>query len=376
MRREIIQNIGKYAIVFGIILAIIVFNKGINKTQLLADDGTEFAKAVVTNVEDSDLQADSSETDGTTQKVTLLVKSGSFKGERISATSMNGYLYGAHCERGTKVIVKISEYNGSLSGSIYNYDRETEIAVLIGAFLLLMWLIGGRKKGFNSILALVFTFVVIIMLYVPLMYIGWSPFGAAVLSVIIISIVSIILIADVSLKSLTAIVGTIGGVIVAGIIAVIFGKTAHINGNNVSEIETLVYIGQQTKTNIGDMLFSGILIASLGAVMDVAMSVSTSLNEINETATGLTFGKLFKSGMNIGRDMIGTMSNTLILAFAGSSINTIVIIYAYSYQMHQIINMYDIGIEIMRGIAGTMGIIITVPLTSLIASFLLSKKNK
>lgn len=80
--------------------------------------------------------------------------------------------------------------------------------------------------------------------------------------------------------------------------------------------------------------------------------------------------------MNIGRDMIGTMSNTLILAFVGSSLNTIMIIYAYSYQMHQILNLYSIGIEIMRGIAGTMGIILTVPFTSLIASMLFSRKTK
>lgn len=173
-----------------------------------------------------DLQDDASETDGTVQRVTLLVKSGTFKGETINATSMNGYLYGAHCKEGTKVIVGLSEYNGNISGSVYNYDRETETAVLIGVFLMLMWVVGGRKKGFNSILALVFTFIVIIMLYVPLMYIGWAPILAAVVSVIIIAFVSIILIGDVSIKSATAIAGTICGVVVAGIIAVIFGKAS------------------------------------------------------------------------------------------------------------------------------------------------------
>ncbi|MGN0369425.1 MAG: YibE/F family protein [Butyrivibrio sp.] len=373
--RRIIQNAGKYIVVLGIIIAIIVFNRGITKVQLLADDNTEFAKAVVTGVENSDLQGDAGETDGTTQRVTLLIKSGTFKGQTIPATSMNGYLYGAHCELGTKVIAKVSEYNGSVSGSVYNYDRETEMAVLTALFLGLMWLIGGKKKGFNSILALIFTFIVIIMMYVPLMYIGCPPFWAAVISVIIISVVSIILIADISKKSASAIAGTICGVVVAGIISVVFGKAAHINGNNVDEIESLIYIGQQTRLDVSNMLYSGMLIASLGAVMDVAMSVSTTLNELCEVDNTLTFKKLFKSGMNVGRDMIGTMSNTLILAFVGSSINTIMIIYSYSYQMHQIVNMYSIGIEIMRGIAGTMGIILTVPFTSAIAAFLLSGKK-
>lgn len=110
--------------------------------------------------------------------------------------------------------------------------------------------------------------------------------------------------------------------------------------------------------------------------MDVAMSVATSLHEIKEKSSDISAKEIFKSGINIGRDMIGTMSNTLILAYVGGSLGLVMIIYAYSYQMHQILNMYSMAIEIMRGISGTMGIILTVPITSLIMSFLLTRKNK
>ncbi len=376
MRRTVIQNIGKYLIVFGIIAAIILFNKGITKTPLLANDGSEYARAVVTAVENSDLQGGTSDADGTSQRVTLLVKSGNYKGRTIDATSMNGYLYGAYCKIGTKVIVNISEYNGSIAGNVYNYDRETETAVLVCVFLGLMWLIGGKKKGFNSILALVFTFIVIIMMYIPLMYVGCSPFLAAVISVILITVITMLLIADVSKKSAAAIAGTLCGVIIAGIIATLFGHFGHINGHNVDDIETMMYISQSSKLDVGGMLFSGILIASLGAVMDVAMSVSTSLNELHDKNRNMTFMEMFKSGMNIGRDMIGTMSNTLILAFVGSSLNVIMIIYAYSYQTHQFLNLYSIGIEIMRGISGTMGIILTVPFTSAVAALMYTSNKK
>ena len=286
---------------------------------------------------------------------------------------MNGYLYGADCKVGTKVIVKLSEYKGNISASVYNYDREFEITMLILFFLATMWLVGG-KKGFNSIIALIFTFVVVIMLYVPLMYVGVSPFLAAVLSVILITVITHILLADLQIKSISAMIGTVCGVIVAGIIAMLFGKLGHVNGYNVNEIETLVYIGQNSKLDIGGMLFSGILISSLGAVMDVAMSVSSSLNEIYINSPDISAKELFKSGINIGRDMIGTMSNTLILAYVGSSVNLIMIIYAYSYEMHQVMNMYSIAIEIMSGIAGTMGIILSVPFTSAITVVLLKRK--
>lgn len=374
MRNKIITTCSKYLIVIGIILAIFAFYQSVERKPLLAEDNTEFAKAVVTEVSNENLQTGTDGNIGDSQEVTLLIKSGSYKGETVSGYNMNGYLYGANCKEGTKVIVRISEYAGQLSANVYNYDREFEIAALILAFFVLMWLVGG-KKGINSIAALIFTFIVVIMMYVPMMYIGISPFWVAVVSVILITIITHVLIADFQVKSMSSMLGTICGVVVAGIIALIFGETANVNGYNVDEIENLVYIGQNSKLNIGGMLFSGILISSLGAVMDVAMSVSSSLNEIQLNRPDISKKELFKAGINIGRDMIGTMSNTLILAYVGSSINLIMIIYAYSYQMHQILNMYSIAIEIMSGIAGTMGIILAVPFTSAIATVLIKKKG-
>lgn len=374
MRNKIISQFGKYFIVIGIILGITVFNQSIEKQPLLADDNKEYVKAVVTESSSENLQTGTGEDFGSSQEVTLLIKSGSHKGEYVEAYSLNGYLYGANCTVGTKVIAQLSEYDGTLSASVYNYDREFEITVLILLFLGVMWLVGG-KKGINSIIALIFTFIIVIMLYVPLMYIGVSPFLAAVISVILITVITHILLADLEMKSISAMLGTICGVVVAGIIALIFGKAANVNGYNVQEIETLVFIGQGSELNVGGMLFSGILISSLGAVMDVAMSVSSSLNEIQLNRPDIRGKELFKSGINIGRDMIGTMSNTLILAYVGSSINLIMIIYAYSYQMHQVLNMYSIAIELMSGIAGTMGIILAVPFTSFITAVLLRYKK-
>ena len=209
-----------------------------------------------------------------------------------------------------------------------------------------------------------------------MMYIGVSPFIAATLSVVIITLITFILLADFQKKSIGAMLGTIAGVDVSGLIALVFGLFGLVTGFNVDDIENLIYVGQNSKLDIGGMLFSGILIASLGAVMDVAMSVSSSLHEIKENRPDISAKEIFRAGINIGRDMIGTMSNTLILAYAGGSLGLVMIIYAYSYQMHQILNMYSVAIEIMRGISGTMGIILTVPITSLIMSVLLTQKGK
>lgn len=373
--KRILLNSSKYLCVIVILLGIFLFNSQVQKTPLLADDNTEFAKAVVVSVGSNNYDIDETTGVGDSQNVTLEITSGNYKGQTVKAVSMNGYLYGAVCQAGTKVIVRISDFNDQLSASVYNYDREFEIVFLILAFLFTMWFVGGRK-GIDSIIALVFTFIVILFMYIPMLYIGVSPFLSAVAAVILITIITHILLADLQIKSISAMLGTICGVVVAGIIAVIFGHFAHINGYNVDEIETLIYVGQVSNIDIGGILFSGILISSLGAVMDVAMSISSSLHEIQCNAPHITRKELFHSGMTIGRDMIGTMSNTLILAYVGSSINLVVILYAYNYSVHQILSMYSIAIEIMSGIAGTMGIILTVPFTSFICALLLKRKEE
>ena len=121
---------------------------------------------------------------------------------------------------------------------------------------------------------------------------------------------------------------------------------------------------------------AGILIASLGAVMDVAMSISSTIEEISYQNPELGIKGLFFSGMRVGKDMMGTMTNTLILAFTGGSINTLVFIFAYNYEYQQVINMYSVGIEIMQGLSSSLGVIMAVPVTSWIAAFLYSKNQK
>lgn len=142
------------------------------------------------------------------------------------------------------------------------------------------------------------------------------------------------------------------------------------------DIEKLVYIGQNTSLQIGGLLFSGILIASLGAVMDVAMSISTSIEELHFRDPDLTKRELFKSGIKIGGDMMGTMSNTLILAFTGGSLTTLMIFYAYNMPFMQMFNSYEMGIEILQGLAGSLGVILTVPMVSLIAAVMMGKQEK
>lgn len=348
------------------------FNK-IEKVELVNRNGVSYEKAVVSEILEDNIQEDGSRMGY--QKIKVKILSGDLKKNEYEATSFAGNLYGANCVVGMKVIVGVSQYNNSFDLSVYSYDRSNVIYIFIALFLVMLWLIGG-KKGFKSALGLIFTFICIVYLFLPMLYKGYSPFLSAVVVIILITIVSLYLIDGISKKSISAMIGTVVGVIIAGIFAAGFGYFSKISGYNVSEVEELVFIANNTELQVGGILFAGILIASLGAVMDVSMSIASTINEIYIHNNNISKRELFKSGINVGKDMMGTMSNTLILAFTGGAINTIIINYSYSFKYNQLINMYQVGIEIMQGVSGSLAIVLAVPLVSFISAFLLTTDIK
>lgn len=359
-----------FVILFGVLL---YFFNQVEKTELLTNDGRTFEKAVVTQIVEDNITENGNRVGQ--QTVKLLIESGEHKGEEITATSSSSYLYGADCVEGLKVIAIISESENTITASVYNYDRGDILYLIILFFIVVLWLIGG-KKGLNSAIGLVFTFVCIIFLFLPMIYRGVSPILSAVVIVILTTFVVMYLIDGISVKSICAMLGTIAGVLISALFAALFGCLTNISGNNVSDIENLMYIGQMTDIDVGELMFAGILISTLGAVMDVAISVASTINEIHDKNSQLSRKELFSSGINVGRDMMGTMSNTLILAFTGSSINTLVYIYSYNYSYYQVLNMYSIGIEIIQGISATLGVILTVPFVAFISSMFLSRRRK
>ena len=353
----------------------IYFNGTIKREDLRPTGGTKFAKAVIEEVLESNVNISETGEFSGNQKVRLKITSGEFSGEVCEAQCPYANHSGANAYSGLKVIVLVNQNDsGELIASVYNYDRANVLLFLVVLFLAVLCIIGGIK-GVASSVGLVFTFVCIFGLYIPLIYIGWSPFLAATLTAMLVTVVVMFFIGGWSYKTLCSILGTVAGVLISGGVAAVFGKLSHISGYNVAEIETLAYVAQYSELKVSEVLFSGILIASLGAVMDVSMSVASTIAEIHETNPKFTARRLFQSGINVGKDMMGTMSNTLILAFAGSSVNTLIIVYSYNKSYLEYMNDYTIGIELLQGISGSMGVILTVPLVSAISAFLMTRKK-
>lgn len=185
---------------------------------------------------------------------------------------------------------------------------------------------------------------------------------------------SLLLLTGFSRKTLCAALGCVGGVAAAGLIAAVAGTVSPLNGFNMGEAEELVLRTTDMDLHISGLFVSGILIASLGAVMDVAMSISSACHELVTLNPQLDRKTLFRSGMNIGRDAMGTMANTLILAFAGASLNMLLLFRIFDYPMIQVFNSDAMVMEILRSLSGSMGIILTVPLVAFLSARLMKKK--
>lgn len=358
-------------VIFAAVIAVCFYTiSQVHRVPLMENGGRSFVKAqVVSIVQDHEQSGDVYIGD---QLVQLQLLSGDHAGETVEATSSSAYLYGVHCTVGMKVIAIVSESNGELVTSVYGYNRAPALYAIVALFLLSILVIGG-KRGLYSVISLVFTFISILWFFLPAIYRGWSPILAAIVVVVLTTLVTMYLVGGFTAKATAAVLGTILGVLAAGVLAWIFGKITHVTGYNVSDIENLIYVQEQTGIRVGELLFAGILIAALGAVMDVSMSISSTLQELHEQNPTMTARQLCRSGMTVGRDMMGTMSNTLILAFAGGSINTIVMFYAYDYEYLQLINLFDMAIEIIQGISASMGVILTVPFVSCIGAWLIVK---
>lgn len=363
---------------FLIVLAIVLFAGFVwkinqtEKTQLAVRTGQTFEKATVVEILQDNLQADGSRVGE--QKVRVRMLTGVRKGEELDITSSAGFLFGAPCTVGMKVIVMQSVAGSTTIASVYSQDREWVVYAFAGLYLLSLVIIGG-KQGLKGCLGLIFTFFCMIFVYLPLIYQNYSPFGVAVFVCFLTTLVTMYLIGGRTRKTIAATLGTLAGVVIAGLSAQLFSMASGINGYNVSDIESLMTLWNTNGIQVGGLLFSGLLISALGAVMDVAMSVSSSMQEVYAQSPDMTKMELFRSGLRIGRDMMGTDSNTLILAFVGGSVSMLLLDYSYDLPYQQIINSNNIGIAIMQGLAGSFGVVLSVPVTVLICTLLYHQKK-
>ena len=310
------------------------------------------------------------------QSLLVAVTSGQYRGQTLLTSNAVGPLYGEPAASGDHVTLLISTYaDGSHNATVYEHDRSIAIGLILAAFLLVTVLVGG-KTGAKSILGLAMTVAVLVLLLIPLLLKGWPTGWTVFLLCSYIAVVCFVILGGVNRKILCACLGTIAGMALATVFGLGAQALAHVNGLRISDVEPLLQL-RQTGTPIGlrGLLVGGIIISSLGAVMDVAMSISSALSELKAVNPEMTLGELWKSGRNIGRDMVGTMTNTLILAFLGSGFTLMIYLYSLDLPWRELMSSSYLALEVVSGVSSAIGVILAVPVTTIIGALLLSRKQ-
>lgn len=283
-------------------------------------------------------------------------------------------------KKGDKVIVYATILDGKIiETAISEKDNTGLLITILGVYAAAIIIIGG-KKGIKALLSLIITVFAIFYCILPQLIKGTNPLLITTLVSIGITFIALFIIAGINKKAIVAISGTIGGILVSALFAILFGNLMNLSGIT-EEASTLSQhmsynsgLEETASYNFTGLLYAGIIIGALGACMDVSMSIASALYELKEESPDISVKKMMKAGMNIGKDMMGTMTNTLILAYMGGSLVLVMLMAVTGDNLRHIVNTEMLLEEILRAISGSFGLVTTIPFTTLVASLMMGKR--
>lgn len=309
---------------------------------------------------------------------TAVINSGKYKGSTVRATQYtykNNPVMPVGVSAGDKIVLSRLTSSGKSEWAFENYERIDKIFILLIIFAALLAFF-GRKKGISAVFSLLFTCLSLFYVFVPSITAGMNIYASTVIICVYIIAITFALSGGADKKCLSAAIGCTGGVIFSGIIFIIMNKVMKLTGYYNTQSSRIVELFSQNPIDLKGVVFAMITIGALGAVMDVAMSIASSLDEIKNTRGKTTRYSIFKSGLRIGRDIMGTMTNTLILAYIGSNLAGVLIYAASNYPILQLLNEEEIIIEFLQSLAGSLGMLFTIPFTAAVSAALFTREQK
>jgi len=274
---------------------------------------------------------------------------------------------------GQTLVLRVFTTSEGVGANVVSVSRQDNLTLLFLIFFILL-IIFGRKKGLLSLIALVVSGIIIYLFFIPLVLKGYNIILLTIMTAIAVIVISFIIISGFTKKSLASILGTVCGIISAVVLSEIFSRVCVISGA-VSEEAFLLASESGVDIDFSGLFISGIIIGTIGVVMDVSMSITSLVFELKENSPEMSFPKLVSSGLKVGKDMMATMINTLVLAYVGTSLPLLFVFITNASSVTYAINTETVAGEIIRSLCGSIGLILTVPLTSVIASYIILKKR-
>lgn len=344
-------------------------------------------RAEVVNISKDTVSPNPNSPDGResgSQLLLVRLKSGTHAGETLPLSNPHfvGIYTSEKVSEGDSISVLQAENADTgeiVSLDMKNYDRSGLVWLVLGLFLVAVVIVGGRT-GLKSLLGLFLTVVTLIWIFIPLWLKGAQPVPLAFGLCVLVAVMSFLILGGTSKKIVCAILGTVAGMALAAAFSALAQSILRIDSYAMydagSDFADLANFQQRGfGVHLDGLLTAGIIISSLGAVMDVAMSLSSAVGELRAVNPSLNWKDLWKSGMHIGRDMVGTMTNTLILAFVGSSLVLVIRLWMQGASYLSLTSSRYLSVELVSALSASIGVILAVPLTAIIGAVLFGKKT-
>lgn len=274
---------------------------------------------------------------------------------------------------GDKALVLINAQEGDTLSKVTmidHYRLNLELLLVAGFAVLLIALAGWL--GVRAIISFFFTVLTVWKILIPLILLGYEPIFVGMGVVMIVTIVIVVLVFGMDRRFLSAVSGSLLGTLITALIAFYFVREFQIHGAVMNFSESLLYSGYST-INLTHIFIASIFIASSGAVMDVAVDITAAVNEVVSKKPDISKLEAIKSGMTVGRAVIGTMTTTLLLAYSGSYVALLMVFVAQGTPVVNILNLNYVSAEILHTMVGSFGLVTVVPFTALTSGFLLAK---
>ena len=312
------------------------------------------------------------------------ILSGMYTGQKIvmrNVVNTKMPLLSIPAEPGDTVLCRLggSPNQIGLVKQVQAFGRDQFIVFLLGLMLICV-IVVGREEGIRTVCALVGSGLVIYFFMLPMIAEGKPPVLIVTLSSGLIAFCSLVFVIGPSRKTFSAVLGTMGGVMTAGLIVVLSQQFLHFTGMEDAIAVDIVEALRQPPFDFQQLLLAGMLIGLLGVAVDGAIEVSSSMEEIRRANPNMSSWQLVSSGMNVGTDILGTMVNTLVFAYIGVRLLLLMAVASPDLQLFKspLVELLSVGMmssEILRILAGTFGLVLTIPITALISAFLFDSKS-
>lgn len=335
--------------------------------------GTQ-VKAKVLSVNDEDIIPSGMSPIGF-QYVTVEILEGKDKGKVIEASNqlLGKMDYDSYYSEGENLLVALQydENNTVVDARTVEHLRSPIILAVFILFVLIL-IIYARVIGIKALFSFIASLFIIWKILIPLLLKGVDPIQLTILGIILLGAIIIFSVAGFTKKGFTAYFGTLVGLLVTTGLTIIVGNQIGLMGMTAPYAETIVFSGF-FDLNMKEIYYTAIIIGSSGAAMDIAMDVAASINELKLRRPDLSRNELIKSGLTIGRDVIGTMTTTLLLAYSGGYLTLLMLFQIRETSFEHMINMKIVVAEIMRTLIGSLGLVIVAPITAIIAGVIYSR---